>query len=410
MQVARRVLGLPMCVVAWLAFVLSWPTIALAAHHSRHSRSGTGFLHRHLVRRWYWSSRAAGMICPRTPWSRAGMCTGWGPTAKPLGPLSVPSAALGCRRCLPASVLRPLPGTWLLAGDWFAWPQGGDLLENPRGSSASQRSPATGRGPTGKPPAAHHLRSNFARSVGAALRTGRGPTAKPPPHTTTGAPLARCVGAAFAHREGPYGKTPATGHLRLGAGAKGGALRQNPCRTPPPERLLLGAWERPQGVRHPRLHGKEKTYELPDGDIITVGSGRFRCPEVLFQPSFNGKEASGIHDTTFQSILDCFQFRLRSFSSSSSSSHLMLLLLCFCCRSSSSSSRLTLLLPTLCLICGRGAEALTLERPRLSPVVVVVGLEQQPHCSSVYYYWLLLLFYYHLFVAAPGRLCSSSSL
>ena len=40
---------------------------------------------------------------------------------------------------------------------------------------------------------------------------------------------------------------------------------------------------------------KEKTYELPDGNIITVGAERFRCPEVLFQPSFVGKEASGIH-------------------------------------------------------------------------------------------------------------------
>ena len=50
---------------------------------------------------------------------------------------------------------------------------------------------------------------------------------------------------------------------------------------------------------------KEKTYELPDGNIITVGSERFRCPEVLFQPSFVGKKASGIHDTTFQSITKC---------------------------------------------------------------------------------------------------------
>jgi actin beta/gamma 1 len=49
----------------------------------------------------------------------------------------------------------------------------------------------------------------------------------------------------------------------------------------------------------------EKTYELPDGNIITVGSERFRCPEVLFQPSFIGKEASGIHDTSFQSIMKC---------------------------------------------------------------------------------------------------------
>merc|ERR1719265_788726 len=50
---------------------------------------------------------------------------------------------------------------------------------------------------------------------------------------------------------------------------------------------------------------REKAYELPDGNVITVGSERFRCPEVLFQPSFIGMEASGIHDTTFQSIMKC---------------------------------------------------------------------------------------------------------
>merc|ERR1719503_200507 len=36
----------------------------------------------------------------------------------------------------------------------------------------------------------------------------------------------------------------------------------------------------------------EKTYELPDGNVIPVGNERFRCPEVLFQPSFIGKEAA----------------------------------------------------------------------------------------------------------------------
>merc|ERR1712083_633033 len=51
--------------------------------------------------------------------------------------------------------------------------------------------------------------------------------------------------------------------------------------------------------------GKERTYELPDGNIIAVGSERFRCPEVLFQPSLIGKEAPGIHETTFQSIMRC---------------------------------------------------------------------------------------------------------
>lgn len=48
-----------------------------------------------------------------------------------------------------------------------------------------------------------------------------------------------------------------------------------------------------------------KTYELPDGNIISVHTERFRCPEVLFQPSLIGKEAMGIHDTTFQSVMKC---------------------------------------------------------------------------------------------------------
>ncbi|EKU23482.1 hypothetical protein NSK_004938 [Nannochloropsis salina CCMP1776] len=49
----------------------------------------------------------------------------------------------------------------------------------------------------------------------------------------------------------------------------------------------------------------EKSYELPDGNVIVLGSERFRAPEVLFQPSFIGKEASGVHDCTFQTIMKC---------------------------------------------------------------------------------------------------------
>ncbi|VDM44067.1 unnamed protein product [Toxocara canis] len=49
----------------------------------------------------------------------------------------------------------------------------------------------------------------------------------------------------------------------------------------------------------------EKTYELPDGQVITVGNERFRCPEALFQPSFLGMESAGIHETTYNSIMKC---------------------------------------------------------------------------------------------------------
>lgn len=49
----------------------------------------------------------------------------------------------------------------------------------------------------------------------------------------------------------------------------------------------------------------EKTFELPDGQVITVGSERFRCPESLFQPSMLGLEGVGIHQTTYNSIMKC---------------------------------------------------------------------------------------------------------
>merc|ERR1711920_323590 len=49
----------------------------------------------------------------------------------------------------------------------------------------------------------------------------------------------------------------------------------------------------------------EKMYELPDGRTLKVGNQRFRCPEVLFDPSLIGKEAAGVHETTYNTIMKC---------------------------------------------------------------------------------------------------------
>ncbi|CAG8516236.1 14895_t:CDS:10, partial [Cetraspora pellucida] len=43
----------------------------------------------------------------------------------------------------------------------------------------------------------------------------------------------------------------------------------------------------------------EKSYELPDGQAITIGN------ECTFQPSFLGMEAVGIHETIYNSIMKC---------------------------------------------------------------------------------------------------------
>jgi actin-related protein len=49
----------------------------------------------------------------------------------------------------------------------------------------------------------------------------------------------------------------------------------------------------------------ERNYELPDGQILRIGSERFRAPEVLFKPSLIGLEARGIDTTIYSSIMRC---------------------------------------------------------------------------------------------------------
>jgi actin-related protein len=49
----------------------------------------------------------------------------------------------------------------------------------------------------------------------------------------------------------------------------------------------------------------EKSYNLPDGNVIVIGNERFRIPECMFDPSMCGKGAPGIHDCVFEAIKRC---------------------------------------------------------------------------------------------------------
>jgi len=46
----------------------------------------------------------------------------------------------------------------------------------------------------------------------------------------------------------------------------------------------------------------EKSYQLPSGQIITIGNERFRCNEALFRPSLIGMETNGISELVMNSI------------------------------------------------------------------------------------------------------------
>ncbi|XP_066543868.1 uncharacterized protein LOC136711397 isoform X2 [Amia ocellicauda] len=49
----------------------------------------------------------------------------------------------------------------------------------------------------------------------------------------------------------------------------------------------------------------EMFYTLPDGQIINVGTERFRAPEILFKPELIGRDHYGMHESIFHSILRC---------------------------------------------------------------------------------------------------------
>merc|ERR1739838_513898 len=51
--------------------------------------------------------------------------------------------------------------------------------------------------------------------------------------------------------------------------------------------------------------GKECTYELPDGTVVSFGNQQIKCPEVLFKPQLIGKDFPGMDKMVYNCIQAC---------------------------------------------------------------------------------------------------------
>lgn len=51
--------------------------------------------------------------------------------------------------------------------------------------------------------------------------------------------------------------------------------------------------------------GKEKQFEMPDGQMVTVADQCIRVPELMFNPALAGKEMMGLHQLTKHTVDQC---------------------------------------------------------------------------------------------------------
>ena len=56
----------------------------------------------------------------------------------------------------------------------------------------------------------------------------------------------------------------------------------------------------------------QRDYQLPDGNVISVGVERIQCPELLFQPSLNDIQGEGLHQLVHKAIQNCESARWNS--------------------------------------------------------------------------------------------------
>jgi actin len=58
-------------------------------------------------------------------------------------------------------------------------------------------------------------------------------------------------------------------------------------------------------LKEEEFNSMDVKYELPDGEIISVGKERFQCCEILFEPQLMHLNEVGIHQMTYDSIMSC---------------------------------------------------------------------------------------------------------
>ena len=70
------------------------------------------------------------------------------------------------------------------------------------------------------------------------------------------------------------------------------------------EKLAFVSEDFKRDMSHPSC-APEEEYRLPDGRVVKLGSEKFRCAELLFDPSQIGNSSAGIGSSTYSTLMKC---------------------------------------------------------------------------------------------------------